>query len=99
MNRRPYYLLSIFLLAAFLKKRIRSSEGHLSNAECSSLLSQLLHGGLQTVVLGHLSEINNTPRLALHTVCGALTRRGATVGGDVALDAAPADEPGALYIV
>ena len=47
-----------------LQQRIRSRVGHLSNQAMSSLLSQLVHDGLQTVVLSHLSEKNNRPDLA-----------------------------------
>ena len=48
---------------AQLQQRIRSRMGHLSNQDMSSLLSQLLHDDLQTVVLYHLSESNNCPDL------------------------------------
>ncbi|MBN8548867.1 MAG: MBL fold metallo-hydrolase [Deltaproteobacteria bacterium] len=48
-----------------LKQRISSSHGHLSNESSSAFLAELLHGDLQHVVLGHLSENSNTPELAL----------------------------------
>jgi phosphoribosyl 1,2-cyclic phosphodiesterase len=51
-----------------LKQRVRSSHGHLSNKAGSSLLNGLLWPGLETVFLGHLSETNNTPELALAAV-------------------------------
>lgn len=48
-----------------LKNRISSSNGHLSNQDCASLLALLaLEGGLKTVVLAHLSDNNNTPLTA-----------------------------------
>ncbi|HAA01792.1 MAG TPA: MBL fold metallo-hydrolase [Syntrophobacteraceae bacterium] len=46
-----------------LKQRIRSRHGHLSNADSCALLKELLHDGLQVVVLAHLSETNNRPEL------------------------------------
>lgn len=49
----------------FLKQRIRGRTGHLSNGASSELLEELVHNGLQRVVLAHLSETNNTPDLAL----------------------------------
>jgi len=49
----------------FLKQRIRSRTGHLSNGASSGLLEDLLHADLQRVVLAHLSETNNTADLAL----------------------------------
>jgi phosphoribosyl 1,2-cyclic phosphodiesterase len=49
----------------FLKKRIASSVGHLSNIQALELLET--HGGsnLKCVFLSHLSAENNTPELAL----------------------------------
>lgn len=48
-----------------LKQRVRSNHGHLSNRAGSDLLRHLLWDGLETVFLGHLSETNNRPELAL----------------------------------
>jgi phosphoribosyl 1,2-cyclic phosphodiesterase len=47
-----------------LKRRIRSRRGHLSNVAAASCLRQIA-GDLGAVILGHLSEINNTPEKAL----------------------------------
>jgi phosphoribosyl 1,2-cyclic phosphodiesterase len=49
----------------FLKQRIRGRTGHLANHETGRLLADLLHPGLEQVVLAHLSETNNTPEKAL----------------------------------
>ncbi len=48
----------------FLKQRIRSRTGHLSNHESSALLADVMHPGLKHVILAHLSETNNTPAKA-----------------------------------
>jgi phosphoribosyl 1,2-cyclic phosphodiesterase len=48
---------------SFLKKRVAGGYGHLSNQQTCALLGSLHHGALQTVVLAHLSEVNNTPEL------------------------------------
>jgi phosphoribosyl 1,2-cyclic phosphodiesterase len=48
----------------WLKQRVRSRHGHLSNQEGAALLSKLHHADLREVVLAHLSEVNNTPELA-----------------------------------
>lgn len=48
----------------YLKKRVASRHGHLSNIQSSELLNQLLHPKLKAVILGHLSEKNNLPELA-----------------------------------
>lgn len=47
-----------------LKQRIRSRHGHLSNNNTAALLERLLHPGLESVFLAHLSEVNNDPCLA-----------------------------------
>lgn len=80
-----------------LKRRIHSSRGHLSNADCAELISQVLHGGLKTLVLGHLSETNNEPRLAYECAREALARHGAE--GDVTLLVARQDRPGRVIAV
>lgn len=48
-----------------LQERIRNGHGHLSNAECSDAIARFLHPGLRSIFLCHLSEHNNTPKLAL----------------------------------
>lgn len=55
-----------------LKQRIKSSHGHLSNAQATSLLEELLHAGLEGVFLSHLSEANNEPSLAMSCARGLL---------------------------
>ena len=53
-----------------LKLRIRGKKGHLSNEECATLAAQLYASGTKNILLAHLSEQNNTPRLAFHeTFC------------------------------
>ena len=53
-----------------LKLRIRGSKGHLSNEDCAALAAQLYASGTRNILLAHLSEQNNTPRLAFHeTFC------------------------------
>ncbi|MFU8818275.1 MAG: MBL fold metallo-hydrolase [Desulfurivibrio sp.] len=58
-----------------LKQRVRSRHGHLANHEAGAFLGELLHRGLQQVVLSHLSETNNTPALVEQAVRTALAGR------------------------
>ena len=51
-----------------LKRRILSGRGHLSNDSAGQLLDAVLHPDIRHVFLGHLSEENNQPDLALRTV-------------------------------
>jgi phosphoribosyl 1,2-cyclic phosphodiesterase len=50
-----------------LKRRIAGDGGHLSNVEAAELVAGLKTDRLQWVALAHLSEVNNTPELALRT--------------------------------
>lgn len=55
----------------FLKERILSDRGHLSNTSCASLVRRLFDNGCERVLLSHLSEENNDPELAYRAVCAA----------------------------
>jgi phosphoribosyl 1,2-cyclic phosphodiesterase len=59
---------------AFLKRRIGSARGHLSNAQAHALLGAL-PAETQAVVLMHLSQSNNRPDLALASARDALGGR------------------------
>ena len=61
---------------AFLKQRVAGANGHLCNADAAALARTVMHRGLGTIVLAHLSEQNNTPALALATVRQALRGTG-----------------------
>ena len=52
----------------YLKQRILGDRGHLSNENSGRLLCRVLHDGLRTVLLGHLSKENNLPELAYESV-------------------------------
>lgn len=52
----------------YLKQRILGEKGHLSNENSGRLLCRILHDGLKTVLLGHLSKENNLPELAYESV-------------------------------
>ncbi|MCD8116672.1 MAG: MBL fold metallo-hydrolase [Oscillospiraceae bacterium] len=62
---------------SYLKRRVLSDRGHLSNAECTWLASVLAHWGAERIVLGHLSKQNNVPALARKTVSRGLEGTGA----------------------
>ncbi|MDE7253542.1 MAG: MBL fold metallo-hydrolase [Acetatifactor sp.] len=52
----------------YLKQRILGDKGHLSNENSGRLLSRVLHDGVQSIILGHLSKENNLPELAYEAV-------------------------------
>ena len=51
-----------------VKQRIKSRMGHLSNVDSRDLIGEILHSNLKHVILGHLSDTNNTPETALRDV-------------------------------
>ena len=73
---------------AHLKLRILSEEGHLSNNACATELPQLLKSGTTRIILGHLSEENNTPLLARSAAKTMLSQIGAQEGIDYILETA-----------
>jgi len=56
----------------WLKRRIAGNEGHLSNRFCATLVRDSVTPRLRQIVLAHLSEENNTPRLAFDSMRAAL---------------------------
>ena len=57
-----------------LKNRVKGRNGHLSNAEASKLIAQVLNEKLKKVYLMHISKDNNTPELAYNSLYEILER-------------------------
>lgn len=63
-----------------LKKRIRSNMGHLSNEDCGRAITEARRQGSKGIfLLGHLSDENNTPELAMDTVTHILQENAESV--------------------
>lgn len=80
-----------------LKKRIMSPHGHLANCQCAAQVEKLLRTGTTRVILGHLSQENNTPQVAEKTVLeqlGDFTRN-----KDYILSVAPVCTAGAMCVL
>lgn len=58
----------------YLKARISSNRGHLSNGESAECAAFLASRGVRNILLGHLSEQNNTPRDALAAAFAAMKK-------------------------
>ena len=58
-----------------LKQRVLSKHGHLSNDDCAKLACLLADSGTRQIILGHLSQQNNTPEAAETAVSEALSGR------------------------
>ena len=52
----------------FLKERVISDKGHLSNTTTSKYLKQIIGDNTKTIILAHLSEKNNTEEKALEAI-------------------------------
>jgi phosphoribosyl 1,2-cyclic phosphodiesterase len=96
-NHDPELLMRNPNYSAFLKQRILSRKGHLSNASCAEALESIIKGGTKHVGLGHLSGENNHPELAYRTACERLTLMGLVPGQDILVDMAYRDRVGNVY--
>ena len=81
----------------FLKERILSGTGHLSNRSCGEAVAQNMSEGLKHVWLCHLSEENNHPELARKTVESVLRSYGIVAGADLQLEVLKRNSPTGPY--
>ena len=81
---------------AQLKMRIASQVGHLSNPDCGKEARRLAENGTTHFVLGHLSQENNRPELAVKAVQEALA--GFVCGRDYLLEAAAPESDGRMIV-
>lgn len=72
----------------YLKQRIKSDFGHLSNEVAGELVRTMVENGTETVVLAHLSQENNFPDLAYETTARILNQAGIRLQSDVRLSVA-----------
>ena len=82
---------------AFLKERVSSSSGHMSNRVAAEFLSEVFTPKLKNIWLCHLSRDNNHPELAYKTVEFRLLQEGIKVGKDVALATLKRMTPSIMY--
>ena len=92
LKRNPHY-------PARLKARILGKHGHLSNDAGAEAAVRLAQCGTRHLLLGHLSNENNTPDMAYRTTHMALSAAGASVGDDVTLHVAGRFQASFLYRV
>lgn len=82
----------------FLKERVASPTGHLSNREAAEFLATHYTPELKNIWLCHLSRDNNHPELAYKTVDIRLFEEGIRVGKDVTLVALKRTTPSEVYV-
>ncbi|MDO5458927.1 MAG: MBL fold metallo-hydrolase [Eubacteriales bacterium] len=68
---------------AYLKRRILSDQGHLSNVSCAEAIARFAEKGTRRFFLAHLSQENNRPELALDSAVKA------TAGMNVSISVLP----------
>ena len=81
----------------FLKGRILSKTGHLSNRSCGLALVENMTEQLRYVWLCHLSEENNHPELARKTVETVLRDYGIIVGVDLKMEVLKRTTPTGIF--
>lgn len=81
-----------------LKQRILGTRGHLCNDDTAAFLASSYHPELKYVWLCHLSNDNNNPEAAFHTVQQKLSEEGIEVGKDVQVVALQRTKPSPLYV-
>jgi phosphoribosyl 1,2-cyclic phosphodiesterase len=98
-NHDPEMLRNNEHYSAQLKKRILGKHGHLSNSDCAEALVKLYRTGVRHAILGHLSKENNTPELALRTVCDGVAGAGISLNEEMYIDMAWRDHVGEVYVI
>ena len=81
----------------YLKERIESCNGHLSNADCAKAIAENMTERLKQVWLCHLSEENNHPELARKTVETILRQYGIIAGKDIQLEVLRRTKPMGVF--
>ncbi|MDR0196715.1 MAG: MBL fold metallo-hydrolase [Oscillospiraceae bacterium] len=97
-NYAPDVLAGNALYPAYVKERIASPVGHLSNDDSALYISHLVSNGTTRVMLAHLSRENNSPKRAFVAVAGKLSERGMRLNRDYTLDVAGVDNTAGEYI-
>jgi phosphoribosyl 1,2-cyclic phosphodiesterase len=83
----------------FLKERVSSRTGHLSNREAADFLATHCRPHLKNIWLCHLSRENNHPELACKTVDLRMAQEGIRVGRDVMLNVLRRMMPSEVFVL
>ena len=90
----------------FLKQRILSDSGHLSNEAAAQAVARMLMedalGGtprFRKLLLAHLSRENNFPEMAMATMSNILESKGFSCGRDISLETLSRTEASKLFVI
>jgi phosphoribosyl 1,2-cyclic phosphodiesterase len=81
----------------YLKSRIMSNKGHLSNLHAAETILQLVNYNVKQIVLAHLSEENNAPEVAYNTVKNFLLSKGVEEGKHIFVDVSTQHKIGNIF--
>ncbi|MBM7615538.1 MBL fold metallo-hydrolase [Alkaliphilus hydrothermalis] len=81
----------------YLKRRILSDVGHLSNEAAGNAIVDLVKRNVKSVMLAHLSKDNNFPELAIETIKSILQMNKVGFNKDIQIDLAHRDRVSNLY--
>jgi len=85
----------------YLKKRVMSDEGHISNEMAGEVIAEMMNeeNPVSQVLLGHLSKENNFPELSYETVKNVLIEKNIKIGKDLKVDLTYRDQVSKVYHV
>lgn len=82
----------------YLKQRISGAYGHLSNPDSAEFCGRLVKSGTVNLILGHLSQENNTPQTAFNAVKSHLEKLGEKLEEDFTLSVAKVTNTEGEYV-
>lgn len=80
-----------------LKQRILSNHGHLSNDATAQAIVNMLGKNVRGIMLGHLSEQNNSPEKVIKTIQQTLQSCGATENQNLLIDIATQNKVSRIF--
>lgn len=97
-NYQPEILRNNPNYPVYLKQRISGKFGHLSNPDSAEFCGRLVKNGTVNLILGHLSQENNTPETAFDNVRNHLESLGERLEEDFILNVAKAVNTDGEYV-
>lgn len=83
---------------SFIKNRIDSKLGHLSNDDCSDIMIKLIKKSSKRFCIGHISTDNNTPEIVMNHILSKLSLFDINLNRDYLLDILPQYNKSASFI-
>ena len=81
----------------YLKQRIKSKYGHLSNDDTAKVVKKLINEGTEHIIIGHISNENNSEIIAYKTMLNVIEEE--KKEREVSLEIAKREEHSNKYIL